>query len=95
MTTEGRTVRDSMGELKVPSSALWDAQTQRAVLNFPISGLRMPRQCIRAPGLIKWAAAATHDDLGLMPAELADAIKSAAMEVAEGRHAEHYPVDVF
>ena len=95
MTTEDRTVRDSMGELKVPSSALWDAQTQRAVVNFPISGLRMPRQFIRALGLIKWAAAATHDDLGLMPAELADAIKSAAIEVAEGRHDEHFPVDVF
>ena len=95
MTTEDRTVRDSMGELKVPSSALWDAQTQRAVENFPISGLRMPRQFIRALGLIKWAAAATHDDLGLMPGTLADAIKSAGMEVAEGRHDEHFPVDVF
>ena len=95
MTTDDRTVRDSMGELTVPPGALWDAQTQRAVLNFPISGLRMPRQFIRALGLIKWAAAATHDDLGLMPAELADAIKSAAMEVAEGRHDEHFPVDVF
>ena len=95
MTTEDRTVRDSMGELKVPSSALWDAQTQRAVENFPISGLRMPGQFIRALGLIKWAAAATHDDLGLMPAELAGAIKSAAMEVAEGRHDDHFPVDVF
>jgi len=95
MTTEDRTVRDSMGELKVPSSALWDAQTQRAVENFPISGLRMPRQFIRALGLIKWAAAATHDDLGLMPAELAGAIKSAAMEVAEGRHDDQFPVDVF
>ena len=95
MTTEDRTVRDSMGELSVPSGALWDAQTQRAVVNFPISGLRMPRQFIRALGLIKWAAAATHDDLGLMPAELADAIKSAAIEVAEGRHDEHFPVDVF
>ncbi|MCY4012252.1 MAG: class II fumarate hydratase [Gammaproteobacteria bacterium] len=95
MTTEDRTVRDSMGELSVPSGALWDAQTQRAVVNFPISGLRMPRQFIRALGLIKWAAAATHDDLGLIPAELADAIKSAAIEVAEGRHDDQFPVDVF
>ena len=95
MTTEDRTVRDSMGELKVPSDALWDAQTQRAVENFPVSGLRMPRQFIRALGLIKWAAAATHEDLGLMPAELAAAIKSAAMEVAQGRHDDHFPVDVF
>ena len=95
MTTEDRTVRDSMGELKVPSSALWDAQTQRAVENFPISGLRMPGQFIRALGLIKWAAAATHDDLGLMPTALAGAIKSAAMAVAEGRYDDHFPVDVF
>ena len=95
MTTEDRTVRDSMGELKVPSGALWDAQTQRAVMNFPISGLRMPRQFIRALGLIKWAAAATNEDLGLLPSELAGAIKSAAMEVAEGRHDDHFPVDVF
>ena len=95
MATEDRTVHDSMGELRVPSGALWDAQTQRAVVNFPISGLRMPRQFIRALGLIKWAAAATHDDLGLMPAELAAAIRSAAMEVAEGRHDDHFPVDVF
>ena len=95
MTTEERTVRDSMGELKVPSGALWDAQTQRAVVNFPISGLRMPRQFIRALGLIKWAAAATNEDLGLLPTELAGAIKSAAMDVAEGQHDEQFPVDVF
>ena len=92
MTTEDRTVRDSMGELKVPSGALWDAQTQRAVVNFPISGLRMPRRFIRALGLIKWAAAATNEDLGLLPTELAGAIKSAAMEVAEGQHDDHFPV---
>ena len=95
MTTEDRTVRDGMGELNVPSGALWDAQTQRAVVNFPISGLRMPRRFIRALGLIKWAAAATNEDLGLLPTELAGAIKSAAMEVAEGQHDDHFPVDVF
>ncbi|MFL6619280.1 MAG: aspartate ammonia-lyase, partial [Povalibacter sp.] len=58
MTQTGfRTERDSLGELKVPSDALWGPQTQRAVENFPISGLRMPRDFIRALGLIKWAAA--------------------------------------
>ena len=95
MTTEDRTMRDSKGELRVPPGALWDAQTQRAVVNFPISGLRIPRQFIQALGLIKWAAAATNEDFGLLPAELAGAIKSAAMEVAEGQHDEQFPVDVF
>ena len=95
MTTDYRIEHDSMGELKVPSAALWGVQTQRAVANFPVSGLRMPRQFIRALGLIKWAAAATNHDLGLLSAAMADAIKSAALEVAEGRHDEHFPVDVF
>ena len=95
MTTDYRIEHDSMGELKVPSAALWGVQTQRAVANFPVSGLRMPRQFIRALGLIKWAAAATNHDLGMLSAAMADAIKSAALEVAEGRHDEHFPVDVF
>ncbi len=95
MTAEYRIERDSMGELEVPSAALWGAQTQRAVVNFPVSGLRMPRQFIRSLGLIKWAAAATNHGLGLLSSELADAIKSAAMEVAEGRHDDQFPVDVF
>src|SRR5262245_58703848 len=58
-----RVERDSLGELKVPAGALWGAQTQRAVENFPISGLRMPRDFIRALGLIKWAAATTNLEL--------------------------------
>lgn len=95
MTTDYRTVHDSMGELDVPSDALWSAQTQRAVMNFPISGLRMPRQFIRALGLIKWAAAATNHELGFLRSELAGAIQSAAKEVAEGRHDDHFPIDVF
>ena len=95
MSTEFRIERDSMGELEVPTDALWGAQTQRAVTNFPVSGLRMPRQFIRSLGLIKWAAAATNHDLGLLSGDMADAIKSAAMEVAEGRHDDHFPVDVF
>ena len=76
MTTDYRVERDSMGELEVPSDALWGAQTQRAVDNFPISGLRMPRQFIRALGLIKWAAARTNKDLELLPAALAVAIET-------------------
>ena len=95
MTTDYRIEHDSMGELEVPSDALWGAQTQRAVNNFPVSGLRMPRQFIRALGLIKWAAASANHDLGLMSADMANAVKSAALAVAGGRHDEHFPVDVF
>ena len=84
-----------MGELEVPSEALWGAQTQRAVNNFPISGMPMPRQFIRALGLIKWAGAATNQDLGLLPAAIAAAIETAALQVADGQHDGHFPVDVF
>ena len=95
MTTEYRVERDSMGELEVPSGALWGAQTQRAVNNFPISGMRLPRQFIRALGLIKWAGAVANQNLGLLPKGIAAAIETAALEVAEGRHDEHFPIDVF
>ena len=74
---------------------LWGAQTQRAVTNFPVSGMRMPRQFIRTLGLIKWAAASVNRDLGLLSADMADSVKSAALEVAVGQHDEHFPVDVF
>ncbi|NNF52178.1 MAG: class II fumarate hydratase [Gammaproteobacteria bacterium] len=90
-----RMERDSMGELKVPASALWGAQTQRAVNNFPISGLTMPRQFIRALGLIKSAAAETNAQLGLLDEDIAAAIKQAAAEVAEGQHDDQFPIDVF
>ncbi len=90
-----RIEHDSMGELRVPADALWGAQTQRAVENFPISGLRMPRPFIRALGLIKWAAAGANSELGLLPAKKAVAIQRAALEVADGRHDAHFPVDVF
>jgi fumarate hydratase class II len=90
-----RVERDSMGELRVPADALWGAQTQRAVENFPISGLAMPRGFIRALGLIKWAAAGANAELGLMPSRKAMAIQAAALEVAEGRHDAQFPVDVF
>ena len=65
--TKYRTEHDSMGELSVPEDALWGAQTQRAVDNFPISGLTMPRQFIAALGLVKWAAAGANAELGLIP----------------------------
>jgi len=92
---EFRLERDSMGELRVPASALWGAQTQRAVQNFPISGQRMPRGFIRGLGLVKWAAAGANLELGGLDKVRAFAIQRAALEVADGRHDEHFPVDVF
>ncbi|MCH8930550.1 MAG: class II fumarate hydratase, partial [Proteobacteria bacterium] len=86
---------DSMGELKVPAEALWGAQTQRAVQNFPISGLTIPRPFIRALGLIKWAAAGVNEELGGLDAERAHAIQTAALAVADGTHDTHFPIDVF
>ena len=90
-----RIEKDSMGELKVPADALWGAQTQRAVDNFPISGLTMPRRFIAALGLVKWAAAGANAELGLLPTTIAMAIQKAALEVATGEHDAHFPIDVF
>ena len=90
-----RTVRDSMGELNVPDDALWGAQTQRAVDNFPISGIPMPRRFIAALGLVKWAAAGANSELGISKSEKAMHIQKAALEVVEGEHDEHFPIDVF
>jgi fumarate hydratase class II len=95
MTSDFRIERDSMGELKVPKDALWGAQTQRAVENFPISGMTMPAGFIAALGLIKWAAAAVNRDLGLLEDDVAGSIQSAALELAGGRHASAFPIDVF
>jgi fumarate hydratase class II len=95
MTSPFRVEHDSMGELKVPAEALWGAQTQRAVENFPISGLKLPRSFIGALGLIKQAAARANADLQLLAAPLAQAIDGAAAEVAAGRHDAHFPIDVF
>jgi fumarate hydratase class II len=95
MAADFRVERDSMGELQVPASALWGAQTQRAVNNFPISGLRMPPAFIRALALVKWAAARTNRNLGLLPEAIAGAVESSALEVANGMHADQFPVDVF
>ena len=90
-----RVEHDSMGELKVPADALWGAQTQRAVQNFPFSGYAMPRAFIRALGLIKASAATVNLGLGVLDANRAKAIESAALEVAEGKHDRHFPIDVF
>jgi fumarate hydratase class II len=90
-----RIERDSMGELKVPSAALYGAQTQRAVNNFPISGLTMPRQFIRALGLIKSAAAQANADLGHLAKNKAKAIRKAAERVAAGEFDREFPIDVF
>jgi fumarate hydratase class II len=92
---EYRVERDSMGELRVPAQALWGAQTQRAVQNFPLSGLRMPRGFIRALGLVKWAAAGANVELRELDKVRGFAIQKAALEVADGRHDAHFPVDVF
>ncbi|MDJ0760346.1 MAG: class II fumarate hydratase [Woeseiaceae bacterium] len=90
-----RTEHDSMGELKVPSDALWGAQTQRAVQNFLISGLTMPRRFIEALGLVKWAAAGANAELGLIKSDIAMAVQKAALDVAGGEYDQHFPVDVF
>jgi len=90
-----RTEKDSMGEMSVPKSALYGASTQRAVLNFPISGYRFTRPFIRALGLIKWAAAQANADLGLLDSHRCALIVQAAEEVVEGKLDEHFPLDIF
>lgn len=93
--SEYRIEKDSMGEVRVPAEALYAAQTQRAVDNFPVSGLRFPRTFLRALGLVKGAAAVVNHDLGLMAADMAKAIEDASNEVANGAHDEHFPLDIF
>jgi fumarate hydratase, class II len=90
-----RIEKDSMGEMSVPASALYGASTQRAVLNFPVSGYRFSRPFIRALGLIKWAAAQANADLGLLDAHRSALIVQAAEEVVEGKLDEHFPLDIF
>ncbi len=92
---ETRTVRDSMGEMEVPLDAYYGASTMRAVINFPISDLRFPRQFIRALGLIKLAAARVNWDLNLLEAEVAAAIERAAEDVANGELDGQFVLDVF
>lgn len=90
-----RIEHDSMGELQVPADALWGAQTQRAVQNFPISHRPMPRGFIRALGLIKAAAAEVNAGLGLLPKATAKAIHAAALSVADGGHDAQFPIDIY
>jgi fumarate hydratase class II len=90
-----RTEKDSMGEMQVPEWALYGASTQRAVLNFPVSGYRFSRPFIRALGLIKWGAAQANHDLGLLDAHRCALIVQAAEEVVEGKLDEHFPLDIF
>jgi fumarate hydratase class II len=93
--SDTRKERDSMGEMDVPAEAYYGASTQRAALNFPISGLRFSRAFIRALALLKMAAARVNADLGLLDPEIAGAIESAAREVAEGRMDDQFVVDIF
>ncbi|GIH28924.1 fumarate hydratase class II [Acrocarpospora phusangensis] len=90
-----RIEHDSMGEVRVPSEAKWRAQTQRAVENFPISGRGLEPAHIAALGRIKAACATVNADYGLIEPDLAEAIRQAAGEVADGKWDEHFPVDVF
>jgi fumarate hydratase class II len=90
-----RMERDSMGELPVPVDALYGASTQRAVLNFPVSGFRLPDPFIRTLGLVKFACAMANLDLGLLSAEKASLVQRAAREIADGKLSTHFPVDVF
>jgi fumarate hydratase class II len=90
-----RKEKDSLGEVNVPADALYGAQTQRAIENFPVSGIRFPRVFIRALGLIKAVAAEVNAGLGLLDAQLANAIHLAALEVAEGKWDEQFPLDIF
>ena len=93
--TATRTEKDSMGPMEVPVDALWGASTQRAVLNFPISGMPLPAEFLRSLGLVKWACAMANRDLKLVPKETVDAIAAAAHSVFEGKSLEQFPIDVF
>jgi fumarate hydratase class II len=93
--TSYRTEHDSMGEVRVPRDALYRAQTQRAVENFPVSGVPVERALIGALASVKGAAAVVNGRLGVLDADLAQAVHDAAAEVARGTHDAHFPVDVF
>ena len=93
--SDTRIETDSLGEIEVPATSYYGAQTERARRNFPISGLRFPRRLIGALGLLKGAAAAANAEAGRLDPELAEAIRKAAAEVASGRLDEHFPLDIF
>jgi fumarate hydratase class II len=93
--SDTRIEKDSMGEMEVPASALYGASTQRAVLNFPISGYRFSRDFIQALGLVKMAAARANQDLGKLTAAQGEIIAQAAAEVSAGVLDAHFPLDIF
>lgn len=93
--TEYRIEHDTMGEVRVPKNALYRAQTQRAVENFPISGTTLEREHIKALAQVKKAAATANEELGVLDAQRAQAIRDAADAVASGQYDEHFPIDVF
>jgi len=90
-----RIEKDSMGEMPVADESLWGASTQRAVLNFPISGRPMPAAFVHGLGLVKLAAAQANEELGVLPPEKSRLIRQAAREIADGKHDAHFPVDIF
>ncbi|MGM0668434.1 MAG: lyase family protein, partial [Gemmatimonadota bacterium] len=95
MAPEYRIEKDSLGEVRVPRDALYGAQTQRAVENFPISGQRFPRRFIQALGIVKEAAAHANRELGALDPEVADAIAGMAREVAGGKWDQEFPLDIY
>ncbi len=95
MTDRTRLEHDAMGEVEVPAEVLWQAQTQRAIANFPISGAPLDAGLVHALGALKAAAARANAQLGRVDPEVAAAIAAAADEVADGRHDAHFPIDVF
>jgi fumarate hydratase class II len=90
-----RIERDSMGDMPVADDALYGASTQRAILNFPVSGKTMPEPFIRGLGLVKWACALANEQLGLLPVEKSRLLQQVSMEIAEGRLTAQFPIDVF
>ncbi len=90
-----RIEKDSMGDIEVPVNAMYGAQTQRAVNNFPISGITMPRAIIRSIGLLKAACAAANSQLGVLDKDISQAIAKTALEVANGKHDDEFPIDIF
>ena len=90
-----RTEKDSLGDVEIPAGAYYGAQTQRAVENFPISGHPMPAPFVHALGLVKHAAAQVNEDLGRLDGTVADLVRQAAREVADGKHDAQFPIDVF
>ncbi|MBZ0114151.1 MAG: aspartate ammonia-lyase, partial [Thermoanaerobaculia bacterium] len=93
--TDTRTEKDSLGPVEVPASAYYGAQTERARRNFPVSGLTFSKRFISAMGMIKAEAAAVNSDMGIVSPEIAEAIRTAAQEVIEGRLMNEFPLDIF